>query len=77
MDPKSQEETKETKAEESGDEEETKDGGDAAKKKKKRNKKKKGVAVNIPIPEGSVMGTREQDNSHIINMGSWPAGEWR
>ena len=73
-----QEETKEAKAEESGDEEETKD--DAGKKKKKRNKKKKtgaGPSGPTTIPEGCIMGTREQDNSTLINLGSWPAGEWR
>jgi len=31
----------------------------------------------VTIPTGSVMGTRLQDNSHFVNLGSWEAGEWR
>lgn len=40
--------------------------GEAPKKKKNKNKKKSKNA-----------GVREQDNSHIRNLGSWLPGEWK
>jgi hypothetical protein len=61
------------KTDEASESEEEKD---ATKKKKKKKKKTKATGA-ITIPTGSVMGTRLQDNSHFVNLGSWEAGDWK